>query len=301
MPHVNVNDILGKLSELRAVFVLSERALPFIEEIFGFLREVAPLMEEINASMMDSALLMPHATSQLQSISEATRTAATEILDLIDAVMVHSEHYEGALDQALHEVKRVEKLNADSLLMLRESIPDRPDVIDRMAQNAEEASLHLHNLEGSVHARRTVIDEIREQMKRIAMSLQVQDCTTQQIAAVTHLLDNMRARMAQLLERLDRKAGPSSYKPAYDVPKSAAFNPDARYGPSDERQHAADELVGALQKKRGDDTSVQGDDHVSKSAAPVVEPRLVEPGPVEPGPVEPGLVEPNRPGPTHGA
>jgi len=271
MPHVNVNDILGKLNELRAVLVLGRRALPFIEEIFAFLQEVAPLMEEINASMMDSALLVPHATSQLQSISEATRTATTEILDLIDAVMVHSEHYEGALDQALHEVKRVEQLNADSLRLLRESISDRPDVLGRVAQNTEEASLRLHNLEGSVHARRTVIDEIREQMKRIAMSLQVQDCTAQQIASVTHLLDNMRARMAQLLERLDRQAGPSGYKPEFDVPEDAAFDPDARYEPSEEKQHAADVLMGALQEANCEHAAEPEVERIFKSAALAME------------------------------
>ncbi len=271
MSNFNVNDIVGKLNELRAVFVLGQRALPFIEEIFAFLREVAPLMEEINGSMMDSALLMPHATSQLQSISEATKTASTEILDLIDDVMVHSDQYEGDLDQALHDVKRIELLSADTLRILTDAMADRPDVLALIEDNVEQGSLHLHNLEGSIHARRTVIDEIRGQMNRIAMSLQVQDCTAQQIASVTHLLDNMRTRMAELLERLDQQATPSDYRPEYDVPEDAAFNPDARYEASDEKQRAADALIAELQSSDGDDEETPEVDRIFKSAALAME------------------------------
>lgn len=270
MSSFNVNDILGKLNELRAVFVLGQRALPFIEEIFEFLREVAPLMEEINSSMMDSALLMPHATSQLQSISEATKTATTEILDLIDDVMLHSDQYEGDLDQALGDVKKIEQLSVDSLRILREAIPDRPDVLARIEKNVEDGALRLHNIEGSIHARRTIIDEIRAQMNSIAMSLQVQDCTAQQIASVTHLLDNMRTRMAELLERLDQQATPSDYRPDYEVPEDAAFNPEARYESSEEKQQAADALIANFKSGDGDETEPDVD-RIFKSAALAME------------------------------
>ncbi len=272
MSSFDVNDILGKLNELRAVFVLGQRALPFLEEIFAFLKEVAPLMEEINGSMMDSALLMPHATSQLQSISEATKTATTEILDLIDDVMVHSEHYEGDLDQALHKVKRIEQLGVDTLRTLREAIPDRPAVLARVEEKIEEGALHLHNLESSVHARRTVIDEIRGHMHRIAMSLQVQDCTAQQIASVTHLLDHIRTRIAELLERLDQQAAPNDYKPDYEVPADAPFDEDARYEASTDKQQAADEVVAAMQNTSGD-TSEADLDRLFQSAALAMERR----------------------------
>lgn len=268
MSNFKVNDILGKLNELRAVFVLGQRALPFIEEIFGFLREVAPLMEEINASMMDSALMMPHATSQLQSISEATKTASTEILDLIDDVMLESDTYEGQLEQALRDVKEVEQLSDDTLKMLREALDDQPEVLARIESNIEEGHLRLHNIEGGIHARHTIIDEIRGQMNRIVMSLQVQDCTAQQIASVTHLLDNMRSRMADLLEQLDAQASPTEHEPSWDVPQDAAFNPDARYEPSDEKQLAADALIKAMKSESGDEPNV---DRIFRSAALAME------------------------------
>lgn len=264
MPHFKINDIIGKLNELRAVFVLGQRALPFIEEIFGFLKEVAPLMEEINASMMDSALMVPHATSQLQNISDATRAATTEILDLIDAVMLQSDTYDGHLEQTMSDVQAMEKLGDKALSRLNDALEDQPDVLAEISEIFEESSIHLHNISSGVHARRTVIDEIRGQMNRIVMSLQMQDVTAQQIASVTHLLDTMRDRMAKLLEQLDAHSMPSEYQP-WEMQEDAAFNPLARYEPADEKQEAADAVVAAMQSpEKGGETDVE---EIFRSAA----------------------------------
>jgi chemotaxis regulatin CheY-phosphate phosphatase CheZ len=209
--------------------------------------------------MMDSALKMPHATSQLQSISEATRTATHEILDLIDEVLLRSNSYGGHLEQTLDDSKAMEAVDNQILNLIRTRLADRPDVIDEIESLLEERRIILHSIEGSVHARSTVIDEIRGQMNRIVMSLQVQDITAQQIASVTHLLDSMRERMAELIERLDaqHESRISGTTPSYEVPEDASFDPNARYEPADERQLAADSLVASL---RQGDGSAEGDD-----------------------------------------
>lgn len=251
MSKFNVNDVLGKLNELKAVFVLGQRAVPFIEEVFVFLKDVAPLLEEINASMMDSALKMPHATSQLQSISEATKTASAEILDLIDEVLVKSQTYEGSLEQTLSDAKSIEQSDERILELLREKLGDRQDVIADIEDIMEDRREAQHSIEGSVHARRTVVEELQSQMNRIGNSLQVQDITTQQIASVTHLLDTMRTQMSALLERLDaHQHGPLMTSGAFDVPDDAEFDPHARFDRSDERQQAIDDVFRA---------AVQGD------------------------------------------
>lgn len=282
MPNFNVNDILGKLNELKAVFVLGQRALPFIEEIFYFLKEVAPLLEEINASMMDSALKMPHATSQLQNISEATKTATTEILDLIDVVLVTSQTYEGSLEQTLHDAKRIEESDTRLMHLLREHLGNRGDVIAEVEAIMEDRREIQHNIEGSVHARRTVVEEIRTQMNRIGNSLQVQDITTQQIASVTHLLDSMRTRMSDLLERLDaQQHGPAPETDGLDAPSDAAYDPHARYDRSEDRQQAIDDVFRAASAGDGAPSGsggprVEDDDEIERifrNAAMAVEAR----------------------------
>ena len=278
MASFNVNDILGKLNELRAVFVLGQRAVPFIEEIFVFLKEVAPLLEEINASMMDSALKMPHATSQLQSISDATRTATHEILDLIDEVLLRSNEYGGALEHTMHDLKAMDLQDEAILRLVRANLADKPEVLEEIEAHFSEKSLFRHSIEGSVHARNTAIDEIRGQMNRIVMSLQVQDITAQQIASVTHLLDSMRERMAEMIQRLDaRHESRISASPSYEVPEDAAFDPHARYDGSDERQQAADALIASL--SQGDGSADAEEDEIEKifrSAALAMEMRRRE-------------------------
>jgi len=275
MAKFNVNDVLGKLNELKAVFVLSQRALPFIEDIFSFLQEVVPLLEEINASMMDSALKMPHATLQLQNISVATKTAATEILDLIDEVLIKSQTYEGHLDQTAIDVKLMEESDEQLLVLLHTRLEDRSDIIAEVEELLTKRRQVQHSIEGSIHARRTVVDEIRTQMNMIADSLQVQDITAQQIASVTHLLDSMRDRMSALLERLDaQQYDPDMAAGGLDMPENATFDVRASYDRSDERQRAVDDVFDAAGRGDGgpesDDTEI---DQLFRDAATALEMR----------------------------
>ena len=274
MSNFNVNDILGKLNELRAVFVLGQRAVPFIEEIFFFLKEVAPLLEEINASMMDSALKMPHATSQLQSISDATKLATTEILDLIDVVLVKSSTYDGSLEQTLNDARALELADEKLLALLRDRVGDRPEVIAEVEAMMEDRRAAQHTIEGSVHARRTVVEEICSQMNQIANSLQVQDIATQQIASVTHLLDSMRTRMSALLERLDaQQQSTAAATAAFNVPSGPTFDAQARFNRSDDRQSAADDLFRSSAEgdgAEGDDDEIE---RIFRNAAMALEAR----------------------------
>ena len=274
MSNFNVNDILGKLNELRAVFVLGQRAVPFIEEIFFFLKEVAPLLEEINASMMDSALKMPHATSQLQSISDATKLATTEILDLIDVVLVKSQTYDGSLEQTLNDARALQESDEKLLALIRNKVGDRTEVIAEVEAIMEDRREAQHTIEGSVHARRTVVEEICSQMNQIANSLQVQDIATQQIASVTHLLDSMRTRMSALLERLDAQQQSTAAATAgFSVPSGPTFDAQARFNRSGERQSAADDVFRS--SAEGDGAEGDGDEieRIFRNAAMALEAR----------------------------
>lgn len=252
MAKFNVSDVLGKLNELKAVFVLSQRALPFVEDIFYFLEEVVPLLEEINASMMDSALKMPHATSQLQSISDATHLATTEILVLIDEVLVKSQTYGGHLDQTLRDVRFFEESDERLLTLLRARLADRSDLLIEVEGVLDERRQAQHNIEGTVHARRTVVDEIRNQMNSVAESLQMQDITAQQITSVTHLLDSMRDRMSALLERLDAQQHDSTYGTgSFDTPDQPPVDSQPPYDQQGERQKAVDDVFKAAAQGDG--------------------------------------------------
>jgi hypothetical protein len=115
-----IAEILGKLGELRNLFVLGQRTLPFLEELFAFLEDISPLLDEINASMQDSTTVkIPRATSQLQSVSQATELATTEILDLIDAVLLKSGQEKERLQHAAAGIEAFLETDVHLLARLR--------------------------------------------------------------------------------------------------------------------------------------------------------------------------------------
>ncbi len=242
----HISDILAKLTELRELFVLGQRALPFLEEVFSFLEEISPLLDEINASMQDTSAKMPKATSQLQSVSQATELATNEILDLIDAVLLKSGQEKERLKQAATRVEALAEADAGLLALLRETeLPANllAEIEVFFAQKHEAYA----NISGELLAEVRSIDEIRDKINRIMMSLQVQDITTQQIAAVNHLIESIRRRMELLVQRL----GETNYQEMVDsLPHPGTFDANARYDWSGTRQAAADGVMRSI--KNGD-------------------------------------------------
>ncbi|HET6566888.1 MAG TPA: chemotaxis protein CheZ, partial [Rhodothermales bacterium] len=64
-----INNMLARLDAVRAVFDVGPHSLPFLEEVAIFLKEISPLLEQINDSIRDSTSTMPRATTQLESVS----------------------------------------------------------------------------------------------------------------------------------------------------------------------------------------------------------------------------------------
>ena len=88
MATINLNDFISRLDELENAFQVGRNAIPFIEELVRFVSEITPLLTEVNASLNESTGKIPHATLRLQSVSQATELATTEILNLVDGVTV---------------------------------------------------------------------------------------------------------------------------------------------------------------------------------------------------------------------
>ncbi len=67
-----INELIDKANELSALLVLGQKAIPFLEEIFIFINEIEPVLEEINQSISDNLKKMPSATNQISKVTEAT-------------------------------------------------------------------------------------------------------------------------------------------------------------------------------------------------------------------------------------
>jgi chemotaxis regulatin CheY-phosphate phosphatase CheZ len=243
MAALHINEILGKINELRAVFVLGQRAVPFLEEVFVFLKEISPLLDEINSSIRDSTHKMPRATSQLQSVTQATELATTEILDLIDLILARLTQSRTGIEKDLIHLEAMGRADTRMLRLLRSRLRD-DELMRQVEAIHEEKKALRRGVASHVQLQMQATDEIRSRMNRIMISLQVQDITSQQIAAVNHLIESIRDRMAQLIERL--ACGTADVGVPGSVPTAAgngAFDPDARYDRSGRRQAAADALI----------------------------------------------------------
>ena len=90
MRDIDIQQLFQKVQELKALFIIGQRVVPFLEEIFRFIEEIFPLLNVINTSLADNLQKMPKASMQLSKVSEATELATTEIMDTLDGLVSKS-------------------------------------------------------------------------------------------------------------------------------------------------------------------------------------------------------------------
>ncbi len=236
----HIQELLSKLNELRAVFILGQRAIPFIEEVVYFLREISPLLSEVNDSLAESTRKMPRASSQLKSVTQATEMATTEILDLIDVVLNDLDAFKkswAAAPEALQALQAQEE-------QLWQPLPESWH--EQLQSLREERKQHYATLQAILESQQQLVESLRDRMNRIMLALQVQDITAQQLAAVNHLIESVRRRMAQLIRRLGSEVLDDLELPQ-QLFAEGTFDPHARYDRDGARQKQVDALVDALQ------------------------------------------------------
>ncbi len=235
--------LLERTTELKHLFLVGQRAIPFLEEVFSFLSEISPLMNEIDASLRDTTSKMPHASNQIFNVSQATELATTEILDLVDAALRSlSVLQEDVLRHAADEAEGAQVGQA-LLPELAAALAGRQDDLLARTEACFQEAQRVRGEQALVRARST--DEmhiVRRRLNEIMLALQVQDITSQQLAAVNHLIESVRARMALLTSRLSSEAETSDAASAFGD-DTMTFNPAARFTPTGSHQNVADEAM----------------------------------------------------------
>lgn len=223
-----INEMLHKTEELKALFVFGQRVIPFLEEVFLFIREVTPLLENINVSIEENLSKMPKAAQQLSSVTKATELATTEILDTLDGLSYKSDVISSNLKQLIqiqrlnrteHEkvIEAVNKLQEDEQTNTedKESVYSRLiDVIRKIEHRdgGSSSTYHVDNIKSAlsvlqkpevseelVNNSEKLLESIRMDSTQIMMSLQVQDITSQQLAAVNSLLQTVQGKLGEIM------------------------------------------------------------------------------------------------------
>ncbi len=200
-----MNKLFEKLDDLKAIFLYSEKLIPVIQKLIDFMRNTIPLLENINQSITDTANKIPTAANQIDNVTNATEMATTEILDTIDKISV--------------EINSA-KLNVEEILHSQNG-----SVIDDIKEKLNSINFSL--------------DNINQFANNVTLSLQVQDITSQQLAAVNYLIQSVQMRLGSLFNDLES----SDLSQITKYTDKNIFNEHARYQDTTQQQKVIDQLV----------------------------------------------------------
>jgi len=272
MSSLNIEGVLTRIEELRGLFELGQRTMPFLEELFHFLEEIEPLLDEINTSIRESTDKMPAAKSKLETVTEATEVATTEILDLVDSVAFELKMMQKALTRKTEGLDAVREADERLLKLLNSELGDEhADLVEEVERIHRRKQPLLDEAIDHADDELEAVDDVREKMTQITMSLQVQDITSQQIAAANHIIESLRDRMTRLVEhpcmRPSDDDAPDEPDHSHAGAGDGTFDEHAQYDPSGNHQSVADDLIDSIKHEgNGEPDEPQAPDATSSPA-----------------------------------
>lgn len=228
-----ISHLYEKLNELKKIFTYGERLLPIIHNLSEFMKETIPLLENINQSITESALKIPKVTDQIHSVTKSTEMATTEILDLVDSLNDDLI----AIEKTALDIFSKESDKKDFLLSLV------PLLDKKNADNYVNDFLAKNNSMEKLGELLLQIGKMKSDSSSIAISLQVQDITAQQLATVNHLMESVQKVLSSLIEDFDKINITDDIGSNMNLPKDATFDPNARYSKSIIPQQEVDSVI----------------------------------------------------------
>ncbi len=197
--------LLKKAEELKALFVLGQRVIPMLEEIFVFVSEIQPLLDDINSSIEENLKKMPSASKQLSKVTEATEKSTNEIMDIVDGLVYKSDLIKSNLQSIREDNKNKISGMREILEIIQKAINQNNDPKDVLPDISRAIAKLKTSEKGEVNVivdnSVEILDTIQMDSSSIMMSLQVQDITSQQIAAVNHLLETVQEKLKGILSK----------------------------------------------------------------------------------------------------
>jgi chemotaxis regulatin CheY-phosphate phosphatase CheZ len=234
----NMSKLFSKLDDLKKVFSYGEKLIPIIQKLGEFMKETAPLLENINNSIAESTSKIPKATNQIQNVSTATEMATTEILDLVDSINDELTNIQKTMVDILGKETDKEEFLLKLIPLLN---VEKPNVLIKEFLNKNSSSEKLGEL-------LLQVGKMKIDANSIALSLQVQDITSQQLAAVNHLIESVQTRLAALIDDFD-SAKISDQDLNMNISENVSFDPNARYSRSEVPQQEVDLIFSKDEQK----------------------------------------------------
>lgn len=83
---IDLNTIIDQVDHIRDFFESGDEILPFISDLFQFLKDMVPLMADINVSLKEGTDNLPKASDRISDVTHTTEMATNEIMDKLDHI-----------------------------------------------------------------------------------------------------------------------------------------------------------------------------------------------------------------------
>lgn len=227
--------LFEKLNDLKSIFVYGQRVIPVIQSLIDFMRETVPLLENINKSIAESTNKIPKAKDHISDVTQATELATTEILDLVDMISEELQQTSEQLQVVIEKDKdRTKKI--DEIISLVSDNPGAIEKLESLRKDLDSSKL----ITGLIDK----ISRASNEAYNITISLQVQDITSQQLAAVNHLIESVQDKLSSLINTLDdNELKEIKLDSNVHYEDGVSFDPNATYNKETTKQKMADTII----------------------------------------------------------
>jgi chemotaxis regulatin CheY-phosphate phosphatase CheZ len=177
-----------------------------IENLMSALILSIPVLDRIRHSIRETSHKIPRASQHLDTVTQVTQSATMGILDMVESVSKELEETLGMVNELGR--RQQERLNLLSELEVagQQLIARYPG--DPLVMKLADLKGRFTGLQGDFDLReqaRLVIDRMKKEMLEIAMFLQVQDITSQQIGEVGNVIESVQSQLVSILQYFDPK------------------------------------------------------------------------------------------------
>ena len=209
-----------------------------MRQLLDMLRSLMPVLDNIKTAVENSSSKIPKATEQLSTVTQATESATMEILNLLDDIGRKVEHVQSEIDTFKKDL--AERCAAvDRITAWVGTLPDEFRKQFEPYSGDWALLADCDKLHRTMDVTTGELAEIHSFSMNIAMALQVQDITSQQIESVRHQIESVRTQLAYVVGQYEGKVD----EPMPGEPVKKAFDADAEYSKDVSRQADADDII----------------------------------------------------------
>ncbi len=238
----NLNEMMGKLKDVGELFKFGERMVPVVENFISFMSDFIPIIEEVNGSIEETRSKIPEASKQIDNVTSATELAITEVLDVVDKINDEINHIDDCLSDMVASRHSVEEL-VEQLAVEIKGNTNAEKILQEITGKID-VNLDLEMMKNKLKNIITNTDQI-------TMSLQVQDITAQQLAAVNHLIISVQHKLSSLLAVFNLTDEENFAKDNLDLP-GTHFDANASYNKSTSDQDLVDSVISGEKASQDD-------------------------------------------------